>query len=77
MSSDKTENSAITRKKVRQFATIRKNDRGRGEMSANGGQDGSKESGNAVKVIRERIGRIWKKKCNTERAIFIMICRRS
>lgn len=63
--------------KVRQFATIRKNDRGRGEMSANGGQDGSKESGNAVKVIRERIGRIWKKKCNTERAIFIMICRRN
>ena len=77
MSSDKTENSAITRKKVRQFATIRKNDRGRGEMSANGGQDGSKESGNAVKVIRERIGRIWKKKYNTERVIFIMICRRN
>ena len=77
MSSDKTENSAITRKKVRQFATIRKNDRGRGEMSANGGQDGSKESGNAVKVIRERIGRIWKKKYNTERVIFTMICRRN
>ena len=53
MRSDKTENSAITRKKVRQFATIRKNDRGRGEMSANGGQDGSKESGNAVKNTGE------------------------
>lgn len=64
-------------KKARQFATIRKNDRGRGEMSAGGGQDGSKERGNAVKEIRERIGRIWKKKYNTEKAIFIMICRRN